>query len=351
MKIINLKYCPLESNEVPSRSEYKNKIKEVDCYEIKTIEQLEEFIKNPPFSMDRKINDFIKFQHKDINYLLDLINVDDKFTKQMVTKKIFSKIFKYKSKTMLEYWLCRGWNIEDATEKIKILQSNIAKNSHIKNNKKDRYNTTVEFWMKRGFSKDESIKKIKERQSTFSLKKCIEKYGNEKGIKIFNKRQLKWKESLYNDKSDVEIKKMYSDRIKDGVFGASKESLKVFLPLIEKLKNKNLLNEGEYHIGYNDKKEFMLYDKDKKVVYFYDFVIPKYNLIIEFNGTLWHPNGDNWKPANFVKETKDSLIQKEVRKMLIAEQNNFKILKIWDVDDIDININKCLEFVLINLNN
>ena len=355
MKIINLKNCKLELNEKPTRIEYKNKRKEIECYEISTVNDLELFIKNPPFPLGRQINDFIKFHPKEYSYLESLIDSDIKFTKQMIKKQIFSKIFKYKLKTMLEYWICRGWSIDDAKLQVSKLQSTINKKSIITKRKnpdyKSTFNTTIEYWIKKGLSKEDAIKKLKERQTTFTLDKCIKKYGKEKGTRIYNDRQLKWIESLYNGKSQEQIKKMYEDRLKVGVFGASKASLKIFLPIISKLKEDCILNDGEYYIGYDNNKEFMLYDTELKIVYFYDFVIPKFNLIIEFNGSFWHPKDSNWEPAKFIKQTKEEIIQKEYRKEMIAQKNGFKVLKIWDTDSELYNYDKCLNFIMSNIIN
>jgi len=55
---------------------------------------------------------------------------------------------------------------------------------------------------KKGLSEEEV--KVKEKQTTFSLKKCITKYGEEKGLEVFNERQRKWQETL-NNKSQEEI--------------------------------------------------------------------------------------------------------------------------------------------------
>jgi len=59
-----------------------------------------------------------------------------------------------------------------------------------------RGSNTKEYWMNKGFSGEEAIIKVKERQSTFSLEKCILKYGEEEGTKVFQKRQDKWQNTL-----------------------------------------------------------------------------------------------------------------------------------------------------------
>ena len=86
----------------------------------------------------------------------------------------------------------------------------IASKNKIIETKKDpskRSNTTKEFWQNKGYSESEAILKVKERQRTFSLKKCIEKYGVIDGQKIFENRQKIWQETL-NNKTDEEINRM-----------------------------------------------------------------------------------------------------------------------------------------------
>lgn len=85
----------------------------------------------------------------------------------------------------------------------KIQEINKKKQKTCKEHPENR-NTNKEFYLVRGFSEQEAIEMIHQRQQTFSLKKCIEKYGNFEGTKIFNERQKKWQKSL-NNKSREEI--------------------------------------------------------------------------------------------------------------------------------------------------
>jgi len=64
---------------------------------------------------------------------------------------------------------------------------------------KGRYNTRLSYWIEEGHSPEEAIKMLKERQATFSLDKCIEKYGKEKGQQVFQRRQKKWLASLHEN--------------------------------------------------------------------------------------------------------------------------------------------------------
>lgn len=70
-------------------------------------------------------------------------------------------------------------------------------------NKNRTYNTRIEYYINKGFSLEEAYKKLSKRQSTFSLEKCISKYGYENGFKRWKERQEKWIKTL-NEKSDIE---------------------------------------------------------------------------------------------------------------------------------------------------
>ena len=56
----------------------------------------------------------------------------------------------------------------------------------------DRNDNQVKYWIKKGYSEEESKQKVSERQRTFTLEKCIEKYGEKEGIKRYTERQTKW---------------------------------------------------------------------------------------------------------------------------------------------------------------
>lgn len=80
----------------------------------------------------------------------------------------------------------------DESDKINKIK-NIIQNKKITN---ATYNTRLSYYLEHGYTMDESIKKLKDRQNTFSYNKCIEKFGIEKGLKIFNERQTKWQNTL-----------------------------------------------------------------------------------------------------------------------------------------------------------
>ena len=84
----------------------------------------------------------------------------------------------------------------------------------------------IEYWLNKGYSYVEAEKQLTNRQKTFSLKKCIEKYGEEKGREIFSDRQKKWQKSL-NENGNLK-------------HGFSRSSQILFYDILEKTKDNSL---------------------------------------------------------------------------------------------------------------
>ena len=238
----------------------------------------------------------------------------------------------YREKSVLcqEFWLKRGYSEEEASYHITQIQKQNSKKvqNHISNK-------TVAYWTEKGLTEDEAKNKISQLQSTFSLKLCIEKYGEAEGGKIWRERQEKWQKSLHeNGKLHIgyssvsqelfdEILKHYQEEEKDYVFYASKNR--------------------EYSI------------KNPKTNYYfaYDFTDLNKRKIIEFNGDIYHGNPQIFQPNDtpnpFNRQlTTEDLLKKDTEKMDLAEKNGFKTLTIWESDyrnNKDEVIEKILNFI------
>ena len=202
-------------------------------------------------------------------------------------QKSFEKndnFFKEKSRQCIEFWLKKGHNIESATIEVKKSFDDIHKKTWNKRrNNPELYknvNTTqLEYWLKRGYSKKDAKIKLTERQTTFSLKKCIEKYGDVKGKEIWLERQEKW---MNNYKKN----------------NFSKVSQKLFWSLYNKI-NKNdeiyfaTLKDGILdNSGKNNEYKLKLTNS----ILMPDFFVKNKNQIIEFDGTYYHrKNPENKK--------------------------------------------------------
>lgn len=129
-------------------------------------------------------------------------------------------------------------------------------------------NTTLEYYLNQGMNEDEAKLALRKRQSTFSLEKCIEKYGEAEGIKRFKERQEKWLSNLKH-------------------YGFSIVSQNLFWKIFEETKLDCIFatnNNGTYDDTHN-----LEYKVEVETSYVkLDFYIPSLNKWIEFDGDYWH---------------------------------------------------------------
>jgi very-short-patch-repair endonuclease len=144
-----------------------------------------------------------------------------------------------------------------------------------------------EYYLNQGFTEEESIELLSKRQSTFSLKKCIEKYGEVDGLERWKERQNKW---LLNNKK----------------VNYSQISQNLFIEVFNKLKEisfhhrvyfAKLDESGSIHNS-NRNYEYRLKLNNSYIMP--DFFIPDFKLIIEFDGTYYHKK----TPENKLREEK-----------------------------------------------
>jgi len=169
----------------------------------------------------------------------------------------------------------------------------------------------IEYWLNKGYSKSEAKEKLKERQTTFTLEKCIKKYGETEGTKIFNDRQNKWKKSLHENFEREGDGRSLSSQFANSIIKELCDYLNMEIP----------------------KKEKWIKDKETGNAYSYDFTYKK--KIIEFNGDYWHCNPKLYE-AEFFNKNK-SLTAKEIwlydkEKTKTAEKYGYEVLTVWEND-------------------
>lgn len=234
-----------------------------------------------------------------------------------------------------KFWLERGWD-EDYTNK---RVSEIQKRNGIKFAEKIKKDPSIrispnqiEYYIRQGYSEEEAKKLLSEHQRTFTLEKCIQKYGEEKGREVFNKRQEKWQKTLNQRFTKKEQNQWLA---KGGLI--SKESLNLFLPFYEKLKNKYTC-----YIGLNGiSNEYSL--NFENMFFRYDFTLLEPKLIFEYQGSHVHPNPNwskekwnNWRHC-FNKKTADEIQLKYNKKIQAAEAAGFQVIQLWDEDGFEKN--------------
>ena len=236
------------------------------------------------------------------------------------------------SMSNIEYWINRGFTEEESRINVFNHQSNAAK--HVDYEKR-LLPSNKEYWINRGFTEKESLDKVKNSQTTFSKDICIEKWGYERGIDIFNDRTKKWLNSL---------------KLNNNIFiGYSKISQELFNEIYNRL-NRNFkyaTNGGEFKI-----------QRENGGFYFYDFTDIDNKLIIEYNGDMYHANPnkycENDNPHPFRKEiTSKEIWEKDRLKFESVEKLGYKVLTIWDSEfrykgfkNKELIIERCINFLL-----
>lgn len=181
--------------------------------------------------------------------------------------------------------------------------------------------TQLEWWINKGYDEETAKELLKERQATFTLEKCIKKYGKAEGTKIFNERQSKWSNKIEDMYKNGEF-----DRFCSNFY--SEEELKFIKSLVAYMG----FSDSEYNSAINGK-QFIRYFKNEGKSLSYDFRYKK--KIIEFNGDYWHCN-----PTLYESEYFNKAIQLKAKdkwkldkwKNLLIENEGYQVLTIWESD-------------------
>ena len=176
----------------------------------------------------------------------------------------------------------------------------------------------IEYWLAKGYTKKEAVKIISESQLTFTLDKCIEKYGLEEGTKRYNERQNKWLKSFKNSLKSQFVNGIQSSGIANELFNIIETQIK-------------------------GQKEFILGK------YVFDFVYE--HKIIEFNGDYWHANPKIYDKT-FINKTNGHTAKEiwshDKSKIKYAQKHGYEVYTVWESDfrnDPNNVIKKCMSFL------
>lgn len=189
--------------------------------------------------------------------------------------------------------------------------------------------TNIEYYLNLGMSEEDAKKALHDRQCTFTLEKCIQKYGKEEGFKKYEERQVKWINSLKTHfKSN---KKKNTQYFRSTLQVCIENDIKKIIPDITS--------------------EYYLFDIKQNKGYSYDI---KYkDKIIEVNGDYWHANPKIYSSNFQIKKNGKPILASDIwefdkYKKLCARRNKFKIMYIWESDynqNPQKEIKKCIKFL------
>ena len=234
--------------------------------------------------------------------------------------------------TNIDFWVNKGYSENESKDIISKNQTAAAKQVDFE---KRLIPSNIGYWVNKGYSKEDAKQNVLEHQSTFSLEKCIAKYGEEEGKKRFTERQNKWLNSLLTNGNMV--------------IGYSKISQDLFYKILEMYDISD--KDKVYFATHNS--EFKL-DKKEGGVWLYDFTDVKNKKIIEFHGDMYHGNPKKYNsldnPHPFRKNiTAQEMWDKDKRKLDVAIEEGFEVLVIWDSEyrwgNKEEIIDRCIDFL------
>lgn len=228
---------------------------------------------------------------------------------------------------MKEYWIKKG---HPEVEAIRLAQETKSKNNK-KGAKKFASKSPeliklnnpkcIEYWVARGHDSDQAKQKISELQVTFSKDICIEKYGVNKGVERWNKRQLTWKDSLK----------------KSGIYvGASKSSIDFFNELSDWVDG---LSYGENEVSIETSSGVITVDCFKN----------DSNKVIEYYGDYWHANPNKFQATDKIKKyLAEDIWKKDTIRLKSLFEAGYDVLVIWEYDaknNTSEELQKCMNFL------
>lgn len=214
------------------------------------------------------------------------------------------------------------------------------------NNKKRSFANTLNGYVDR-YGEIDGLKKYKENnlKKIVNVNTYLKKYGingYEEYKKLCDKKRINKQhfiEKYGDEKGEIEYQKNIIKKYTP-ISMASKESLDIIFKDLYNYLLESGYSDSDIYIGYNNKKEYFLFDKDTKKIYFYDFTILSKKIIIEYNGIKFHPNPnslskkdwDNWR-CLYSNLDANTCHKKDLLKEKLALDNGFKYIVIWSDED------------------
>ena len=112
-----------------------------------------------------------------------------------------------------------------------------------------------------------------------------------------------------------------------------KSSSEIAKDLFKRLDKYLEKGEKSYWQNKNIKQEFKL--EHKKGYFYYDYVVPKIKVCVEFHGDYWHMNPDIYKSGDknkTLKKTAKQIWQKDKNKADRIKREGYNFFIIWEKD-------------------
>ena len=239
-----------------------------------------------------------------------------------------------------EYWISRGYTEEEAKEFISAYQSSNGKKAmeNYRNSGKDvakELKFSLKYWTSRGFSTEEASELREPYLSSMrnDLESMIKRHGEETGTLLYNERIEKYKKTC---------KENLHHKEKAGY--VSKESLKnILIPLYKECRKLGIPRK-EIYLGVSGSREFFIrHPGHKNTGRFFDFCLPHLGIVIEYNGTFWHPSESReWKNPWL---DYDKCMSLEHERDNLCKNRGYDLIIVWSDEDMAKALNNIMTFV------
>lgn len=315
-------------------------VEKYNTYVNKSKNTIETFKERYGDNWEMKWSKYIKKDSSSFNYALKKANGDVEKAKIIFNDKI-------KKTTITLDFLIKKYGEIDGKQKWVVI-----------NKLKD--SSSLDFFINKygdnQIARDNYFKSNKQKDSS-SLQFFINKYGDNGYVKYLEKCKNSDSNSF-----NFYLKKYGEHRIanekyiegqikrKVKILRASRSSLFYFQPLYDFLINNGLFNKNEIYLGIDGSNEYFL--KNSDVLFFYDFTIPSKKIIIEFNGSAWHPNWEKYGLIECEKHFKNKnidvslAVKKDITKLNIAKENGYDVLILWEDDGVVKNKEKLYNYLI-----
>jgi very-short-patch-repair endonuclease len=227
-----------------------------------------------------------------------------------------------------KYWKTK---LSITEEEAKIIVSDLqrANGNKRKGYFKHQHPSNIEYYMKDGYSVDDSTSMVLEYNKSLYISNVDKLNGEE-----YAKFKLR-----YGTRTKNMIEKYGTSVVSSNV---SKESLRFFIKLYKKLRRFGFAR-ADFMWGIRGSREFGTHYEGKN--YLYDFCILSKRIIVEYNGTFWHPRPDlTWtNPFGSL----ESAIEHDALKKDIITNLGFKLRVVWSDDDLCVKIDELFEEIIL----
>lgn len=249
------------------------------------------------------------------------------------TPEEIQKINRLKGKSWDPQYIAKKYNISTAEAQTRIdlkrqnkVTSYLNYLKSIGGHKREWSVRCKEYYTSRGATEEEAIKIIADRSDSRSISAIQRRYNvsKELALKIQAEVSQKCKNTFLarplHERQAITLKRLNTHN--RGIKFYSDASKKFFDTIVRQIKYPAAC--------YYASKEYFIWDTkpEKSKISFYDFTIPEINLIIEYNGLLYHPRVQD----SYCITVSDS-VQRDEYKQRLAESNGFTVLHFWEKRD------------------